>query len=41
MTIIRDWWTALSNGIGCTLSDNSTCWDDIQSDGWDDGQMVA
>ncbi|EPT00649.1 hypothetical protein FOMPIDRAFT_6919, partial [Fomitopsis schrenkii] len=32
-----DWWTALSNEIGCTLSDNSTCWDGIQSGGWDDG----
>ncbi|KZT65020.1 glycoside hydrolase family 30 protein, partial [Daedalea quercina L-15889] len=32
-----DWWTALSNAIGCTLSDSSTCWDGIQSSGWDDG----
>ncbi|KAH9843739.1 glycoside hydrolase [Rhodofomes roseus] len=32
-----DWWTALSNEIGCTLSSNATCWDNIQSSGWDDG----
>lgn len=36
--VYRDWWTALSNSIGCTLSDNSTCWDGINSSGYDDGQ---
>ena len=36
--ILRDWWTALSNAIGCTLSDNSTCWDGVNTSGYDDGQ---
>ncbi|KAI0713099.1 glycoside hydrolase [Fomitopsis betulina] len=34
-----DWWTALSNAIGCTLSDNSTCWDGVNNSGYDDGLL--
>ncbi|KZT65048.1 glycoside hydrolase family 30 protein [Daedalea quercina L-15889] len=32
-----DWWTALSNGVGSCTPNNSSCWDDIVADGWDDG----
>lgn len=35
----RDWWTALSNGVGSCTPNNSSCWDDIVADGWDDGEV--
>lgn len=39
MHLRRDWWTALSNGVGSCTPNNFSCWDDIVADGWDDGEV--